>query len=126
MNCKGVLLKFDVPNAKNQVISKDCKIDIPEKVPIILEFNRYRDDPVGYAEVTRTDEGLTFEGHLISPYKDIFKNIEEEGAGGSGGFYNNLEKDEKGFVNGMSLRAVSFVTHPVNPDYKFEIIEEET
>lgn len=64
MKVKGSF-EFDVPNAFHHVISKDCKIDIPDKVPIVCEFDRTH-MPIGFANVTRTNEGLIFEGDVVT------------------------------------------------------------
>ena len=121
---KGVMLKFDVPNADYQVISKDCKINIPKIVPIEMEFNHFN-PPIGSATVTRSDDALIFEGDIHLPYDDIIPSVLSEGVGGSGGWYNNIKKDNNGIITEMDLRSVSFVIHPVNPDYTFEIVKEE-
>lgn len=124
MKVKGVLLKFDVPNANHSVISKDCKIDIPDKVPILHEFDTSHPS-IGFANVTRTNEGLIFEGNAMSPYSDVIAGMIKNGeTAGVGGYYNKVKRDEKGLITEMSLRAVSYVNAPVNPDYKFEIVEE--
>lgn len=121
---KGVMLKFDVPNAEYQVISKNCKINIPAKVPIVMNFN-HCDPPMGYATVTRSEDALIFEGDICSPYNDTISSILSEGVGGSGGFYNRLKKDDNGIITEMDLKSVSFVMYPVNPDYTFEIVKED-
>lgn len=126
MKVKGVLLKFDAPNAFNSVISKDCKIDIPDKIPIVYEFYM-TDPPIGFCNVSRTNEGLIFEGDVTSPYNEIIAGMIKNGkTAGAGGYYNKVKKDEKGFITEMTLRAVSYVRVPVNPDYKFEIDEDES
>ena len=126
MKVKGVLLEFDVPNAFHSVISKDCKIDIPDKLPIVCEFDRSR-PPIGFASVSRTDEGLVFEGEVISPYSDVIsERIKNDKTAGVGGYYNKVKRDEKGSITEMTLREVSYVRAPVNPDYKFEIDEDES
>ena len=124
MKVKGCLLKFDVPNANHSVISKDCKIYIPDKIPIICEFDRTH-PPIGFANVTRTNEGLIFEGKVVSPYSDVIVGMIKDGKTvGAGGYYNKVKRDEKGLITEMALREVSYVRVPVNPDYKFEIAEE--
>lgn len=121
MKVKGVFLKFDVLNGNYQVISKDCKIDIPDKVPILYNFDMSR-PPIGFANVSRTNEGLILEGDIVSPYDEVIsKMIKNNETIGAGGYYNHLKTDEKGSINEMVLRAVSYVEAPVNPDYKFEI-----
>ena len=124
MKVKGVLLKFDVPNAFHSVISKDCKIDIPDKVPIIHNFDMAH-QPIGFCNVTRTNEGLIFEGDVASPYGEIIAEMIKNGeTAGAGGRYNKVKRDEKGLITEMALREVSYVRVPVNPDYKFEIVTE--
>lgn len=126
MKVKGVLLKFDVPNAFHSVISKDCKIDIPDKVPIIHDFDMTH-PPIGFCNVTRTNEGLIFEGDVTSPYSEIIAGMIKNGeTAGAGGHYTKVKRDEKGLITEMALREVSYVRVPVNPDYKFEIDKDES
>ena len=56
MKLKGRLLLFDTINIDNDVFPKDCKISIPEKIPLTYKFSH--DKVIGFAEVTRDDIGL--------------------------------------------------------------------
>ena len=128
MKVKGVLLKFDVPNGDglHDAISKDCKIDIPDKVPIVDEC-AMEYPPIGFANVTRTNEGLIFKGEVVSPYSDAIAGmIKDNKTVGAGGYYTEVKRDVHGFIFEMTLRAVCCVGMPVNPDYKFEIVKDES
>ena len=115
--------------AKNgDIFSKDCKIDIPEKVPLTWNFNHEK--VIGFANVTKDDKGLiakaeTFSNEMIG-VEDL-SSIFEDGKFGAGGFYTNVKMHNNGLsivVNEAKLREVALVSDPVNEEYSFEIVEE--
>ena len=124
MKVRGTLLKFGAKNSVLDVISSDCKIDIPEKVPFLWDFD-FAHPPIGHAEVERTDEGLIFTGEITDPkmIEMLTNTYDGKECMGCGGYYNKLKRDGHDIVQ-MELRAVSCTYAPVNPDYKFEIEEE--
>ena len=125
MKVRGTLLKFGAKNSVLDVISSDCKIDIPEMVPFLFDFDLAK-PPIGHAEVERTDDGLIFTGEITDP--KMIEMLENTYDGkecmGCGGYYNCVKRDGLGKVAQMNLKAVSCTYAPVNPDYKFEIMEE--
>lgn len=128
MILEGRILLFDVVNKSGDVFAKDCKIDIPEKVPLTWKFNHEK--VIGFANVTKDDKGLsakaeTFSNEMIG-VEDL-SSIFEDGKFGAGGFYTNVKMHNNGssfVVNKAKLCEVALVSDPVNEEYSFEIVEE--
>ena len=128
MILEGRILLFDVVNKNRDIFPKDCKIDIPEKVPLTWDFNH--EQVIGFAKVTKDDKGLiakaeTFSNEIIG-VEDL-SSIFEDGKFGAGGFYTNVKKHSDGsfiVVDEAKLREVALVLAPVNKEYYFEIVEE--
>lgn len=130
MKIKGTLLKFDVLNADGSRVSKDCKINIPEKVPLCYDFNFDINHLLGNGIVERTDEGLIFEGNINEKTPvDMATLLKSSDIRGIGGYYTNVKshfnnKHER-VVDNMNLKSCSITLSPVHPDYKFEILSED-
>lgn len=130
MKIKGTLLKFDVLNANGSRVSKDCKINIPEKVPLCYDFNFDVNHILGNCAVERTDEGLIFEGNINEKTPiDMNALLKSSDIRGIGGYYTNVKshfnnKHER-VVDNMNLKSCSITLSPVHPDYKFEILSED-
>lgn len=125
MEIRGRLLYRGIQHPDGSIISNECKIEIPEKVPIICEssvFLTTPDDIIGFATVTEDNLGLIFTGHIkngVSKYP------------GCGGYYIKVKSTEpvlfgpdyippfKRIVNSMSLKCIMLVPEPVNPDYVY-------
>ena len=122
MKLEGRILLFDTVNKSGDVFPKNCKIDIPEAVPLTFDFNPHK--VIGFANVTRDDKGLfakaeTFSNETIGV---------EDGKIGAGGFYNLIKIHNEGsimVVNEAKLNEVALILDPVNEGYSFEIIEDE-
>ena len=129
MILEGRILLFNTVSKNGDIFSKDCKIDIPEKVPLTWNFNHEK--VIGFANVTKDDKGLsakaeTFSNEMIG-VEDL-SSIFEDGKIGAGGFYTNVKMHNNGssiVVNEAKLREVALVLAPVNKEYSFEIVEEE-
>ena len=129
MILEGRILLFDAVNKSGDIFAKDCKIDIPENVPLTIDFNPHQ--VIGFANVTRDDKGLfakakTFSNEFIG-VEDL-NSIFEDGKIGAGGFYNLIKIHNEGSimeVNEAKLNEVALVLKPVNKEYSFEIIEDE-
>ena len=125
---EGRILLFDTVNKNRDIFSKDCKIDIPEKVPLTWDFNHGQ--VIGFANVIKDDKGLiakaeTFSNKIIG-VEDL-SSIFEDGKFGAGGFYTNVKKHNDGsfiVVDEAKLREVALVLAPVNKEYYFEIVKE--
>ena len=128
MILQGRILLFNNVSKNGDIFSKDCKIDIPEKVPLTWNFNHEK--VIGFANVTKDDKGLsakaeTFSNEMIG-VEDL-SSIFEDGKFGAGGFYTNVKMHNNGssiVVNEAKLREVALVSDPVNDEYSFEIVEE--
>ena len=53
---EGRVLLFDVVNQPFDKIPKDCKLTIPEKVPLTWNFEH--DKPIGFVLPIRDDKGI--------------------------------------------------------------------
>ena len=128
MILEGRILLFNTVSKNGDIFSKDCKIDIPEKVPLTWNFNHEK--VIGFANVTKDDKGLsakaeTFSNKMIG-VEDL-SSIFEDGKFGAGGFYTNVKMHNNGssiVVNEAKLREVALVSYPVNEEYSFEIVED--
>ena len=128
MILEGRILLFNTVSKNRDIFSKDCKIDIPEKVPLTWNFNHEK--VIGFANVTKDDKGLsakaeTFSNEMIG-VEDL-SSIFEDGKFGAGGFYTNVKMHNNGssiVVNEAKLREVALVSDPVNEEYSFEIVED--
>ena len=128
MILEGRILLFDTVNKNGDIFSKDCKIDIPEKVPLTWDFKHEK--VIGFAEVTKDDKGLvtkaeTFSDEMIG-IEDL-SSIFDNGKIGAGGFYTHVKKHSDGsfiVVDEAKLCEVALVLAPVNEEYSFEIVKE--
>ena len=125
MKIKGTLLKFGADNGYFTAISSDCKINIPKKVPFIVNFD-YTIPPIGFAEVIRTDDGLEFTGEITDPnaIEALTNTYDGKECMGCGGHYYRVERNELGDIVQMELRSVSCTYCPINPEYRFEILKD--
>ena len=129
MILEGRILLFDEVNKNMDIFPKNCKIDIPEKVPLTWDFNH--EQVIGFANVTKDDKGLiakaeTFSNEFIG-VEDLI-SIFENGKIGAGGFYNLIKTHNDGsiiVVDEAKLWEVALLLDPVNEEYSFEIIEDE-
>lgn len=112
MKIEGRLLLFDVENADGSRISPDCKIDIPEKVPIVNDFNF--NDPnscIGSASVSIDEKGLIFTGNIPDDFDTDYYP-------GCGGYYTGVTYLNTTLVS-MRLKCVGLVKKAVNSAYKY-------
>lgn len=124
MKIEGRILLFDVVHADGSLMPSDCKIDIPEKVPIIKDFNtRDPNSCIGSASVSVDDRGLVFTG-------DIPDDFDTDGYPGCGGYYTSVEstsgfkfKDERypnaRTITSMSLKCIG-LTKRIFCGYKYK------
>lgn len=128
MILEGRILLFDTVSKNGDIFPKDCKIDIPEKVPLTWNFNQEK--VIGFANVTKDDKGLvaraeTFSNEMIG-VEDL-SSIFKDGKIGDGGYYTNVKMhNNRSFivVDEAKLSEVALVLDPVNEEYSFEIVEE--
>ena len=135
MKIKGTLLKFNKIIAGYHIFPKGCKIHIPDKVPLIYDFN-FDQVPYGMATVTRTDTGLEMVADICEGAAEIVKAAAP--LCGIGGFYTEVKFKEQNYyliggdaeakikdVQEATLSAICITPSPVSPDYKYEVIYEE-
>ena len=128
MILEGRILLFNNVSKNGDIFSKNCKIDIPEKVPLTWNFNHEK--VIGFANVTKDDKGLIAKAETFSNEMtgvEDLSSIFEDGKFGAGGFYTNVKMHNNGssiVVNEAKLREVALVSDPVNEEYSFEIVEE--
>ena len=129
MILEGRILLFDTVDKNRNRFSEDCKIDIPEKVPLTWNFNHEK--VIGFAKAIKDDKGLvakveTFSNEMIGV--ENLNSIFEDGKFGAGGFYTNIKKHNDGsfiVIDEAKLCEVALVLAPVNEKYSFEIVREE-
>ena len=132
MILEGRILLFDTVNESRDIFTKDCKIDIPEKVPLTWNFNHEK--VIGFAKVIKDDKGLVARAKIM-PNEHFSENdirkVFEDGKIGAGGFYNHIKTHNDGSfftfiaVDEARLLEVALVLAPVNEEYYFEIVKEE-
>lgn len=128
MKLEGRILLFDTVNKNRDIFPKDCKITIPEKIPLTWDF--HYDQILGIAEVIRDDLGLIAKAEIISNAyikEEDLKSIFENGKIGAGGFYNRVKKHNDGsfiVVDEATLCSVALVLAPVHEEYYLKIVYE--
>ena len=128
MNIEGRLLYYDVVHPDGSLITNECKIDLPEKVPIIYETKPWSSDAIGSATVTKDNLGLIFTGQI----KDDANFSKYPGCGG---YYTKVKSAShipfgpnyvppfKRRIISMSLKAIMLVAEPIAPDYVYIVKE---
>ncbi len=125
MKIEGRLLLFDIVHPDGSCIPSDCKIDIPENVPIIKDFSFQ--DPnncIGSASVSIDEKGLIFTGNIPDDF-------DTNGYPECSGYYTGVEStpgfkfnDERfpypRIITSMALKCVGLVKKAVNSVYKYE------
>lgn len=129
MILEGRILLFDTVSKNGDIFSKDCKIDIPEKVPLTWNFNQ--EQIIGFANVTKDDKGLVARAETFSNEKigvEDLSSIFKDGKIGAGGYYTNVKMHNINrspiVVYEAKLSEVALVLDPVNEEYSFKIVEE--
>ena len=131
MILEGRILLFNNVSKNGDIFSKDCKIDIPEKVPLTWNFNH--EQVIGFANVVKDDKGLVARAETFSNEKvgvEDLSSIFKDGKFGAGGYYSNVKIKKKNndgssiVVYKAKLSEVALVSDPVNDKYSFEIVEE--
>lgn len=123
MKLQGRILLFDKVNLNRDIFPKDCKLTIPEKVPLTWNFDR--NGPIGVAEVTSDDIGLVATAETFS--NDI-RDVLTDSKIGAGGYYTGVKKHEENgviIIDEARLAAVGLVLEPVREEYSMELVKEE-
>lgn len=125
---EGRVLLFDVINQLSNKIPKDCKLTMPEKVPLTWNFEH--DKPIGFATPIRDDKGIyataeTFSNEYIG-IEDI-RDILTDGKIGVGGYYIINKRHNEGeldIIDEATLLEIGLTLAPVREEYYFKIVEE--
>lgn len=124
---EGRVLLFDVINQLSDKMPKDCKLIIPEKVPLTWDFEH--DKPIGFALPFKDNNGIyataeTFSNEYIN-VEDI-RDILTDGKIGVGGYYriNKMHKEgELVIIDEATLLEIGLTLAPVREEYYFKIME---
>lgn len=124
---EGRVLLFDVVNQPADKFSKDCKITIPNRVP--LTWNFQHDELIGIALPIIDNKGIyataaAFSNEYIG-VKDI-RDILTDGKIGVGGCYrvNQMHEDGKlKIIDEATLVEIGLTLAPVRDEYYFKIME---
>ncbi|MBQ8829670.1 MAG: hypothetical protein IJ022_06225 [Burkholderiaceae bacterium] len=128
MKLTGRLLLFDKKDLNNTIFPKDCKISIPEKCPVLMEYRRFDpSDCIGRATVERDDKGLSCDLDVWRFDPEQMRSVFNDEIF-VGGFYNGVEShNEDGIrvIDKMNLQAVSITLLPADSDLKVAIVGDE-
>ena len=103
------LLMFDKPDTLGNLFPKDCKIEIPEKIPVTHDFKFY-EPAIGFASVTREKDRLVAEIEFNSQDTDVIKECICNGDIYAGGYYNQVKSHKENgirVVESMRLLCLS-------------------
>lgn len=126
---EGRVLLFDVINQSSDKFTKDCKLTIPERVPLTWNFEH--DNPIGFVLPIRDDKGIyataeTFSNeHIDIGIEDIW-DILTNGKIGVGGCYRINKKHKEGelyIIDEATLLEIGLTLAPVREEYYFKIME---
>lgn len=124
---EGRVLLFDVINQSSDKIPKDCKLAIPEKVPLTWDFEH--DKPIGFVIPIRDDKGIYATAETFSNEYIGIENIRDILTGGKigvGGYYriNKMHKEgELYIIDEATLLEIGLTLGPVREEYYFKIME---
>ena len=68
----GRLLNLGTTDKCGRIWSENCKLEFPEKVPVIYKFNKKCAMPIGRAEIFRDEKGLSCEVVFDDPIINLF------------------------------------------------------
>lgn len=123
---KGNLLMFNKPDLIGYIFPKDCKIDIPEVIPIT-----YPDHikPVGkITKVERDDSCIRIEGEIMSPDEEAIRKALSTYDVYASGYYNHITirvpvEDHIHIIKSMALKSVGLVSGDVYGDHSLRLEE---
>lgn len=105
---EGIILKLGIEDLNGYIFSKDCKIDYPDKIPIIIGWNfNSHGNVVGHAKIIRNDDTLSIQGKIIDNTindlieKEIYTHL---------GFFANKVIIKDNNVTEMFICSVALLT----------------
>lgn len=121
---EGRVLLFDVINKLSSKMPKDCKLTIPEKVPLTWNFEHGK--PIGFVIPIRDDKGIYAKAETFpNEYIDV-GDILTDGQIGVGGCYRINKKHKEGeldIIDEATLLEIGLTLVPVREEYYFKIME---
>lgn len=112
---EGRLLNTGKLDKCGRIFSKDCKITIPSKIPITINFNNDQNKVVGYGQVIKDDKGLKVFAELTHDESVVFNDPEYN----VGGFYTNIKSHyDLGttIIDECKLVRMALVLDPIDDD----------
>lgn len=112
------LLMFDKLDKNGNLFPKECKIEIPERIPVTNDFKFY-EPTIGSASVTREEDRLVAEIEFCSPDEDVIKDCIRDEVIYAGGYYNQVKMHKKNgiqVVDSMKLCCLSLTYSDVYGD----------
>lgn len=108
---EGRVLLSDVVNRSFNKISKDCKIAVPEKVPLSCNFES--DKTIGYVSLTKDSKGvyadILTDGKICASNSYIINKMHKEG--------------ELDVIDEITLTDIELTLAPVRDEYYLKIKE---
>lgn len=125
---EGRVLLFDEVNSLSSITPKNCKLTIPEKIPLTWRFEHSK--PIGFATPVVDDNGIYATAKVF--YNDYIgirdiQDVLTDGKIGVGGYYKVDEMHtfgDKRIIDAATLLEVALTPSPVNEEYYFKIEEE--
>ena len=125
---KGRLLTLDRRDSIGVKFSKECKIEYPDVVPVVWNFDFHKADMVlGNAVVSRDETGLICDATLNnSKVLDVLLELNNELP--IGGYFIGVKTsyDDQGVrtVDECKLRGIGVTLAPADEDNKLVLVEE--
>lgn len=130
MKLKGKILVFDKTDKNRNIISSDSKIDIPEFVPLLWNFDYTK--PLGVCHITRDGKFLMAEAKT---YVELFTaagvpySMFEHGRIGAGGYYDDIKSHRENnriIIDECRLKAVGLTLAPAFFECNLKIMKYDT
>lgn len=126
---EGRVLLFDEVNSLSSITPKNCKLTVPEKIPLTWRFAHSK--PIGFVTPVVDDKGIygtaeIFYNDYITGIK-FFQDIMVDGKIGVGGYYKVDKVHTFGdthIVDEATLLEVALTPSPVNEEYYFKFEDE--
>lgn len=114
---EGRALLFDSVNKQGTFsFAKDCKIEIPEKVPLLWNFKSSSPEKVlGFASLQKDNKGLLCKCELKDSLDDVFKEDEYF----VGGYYTEVKyrmENKLMMVTSCRVKALSILPEGMQAD----------
>lgn len=125
---EGRVLLFDEVNSLSSITPKNCKLTVPEKIPLTWRF--HHDKPIGSVTPVVDDKGIYAIAEIF--YSNDFgledvKAMLTDGKIGVGGYYKVEQSHTFGdtrIVDVATLLEVALTPSPVNKEYYFKLDDE--